>query len=61
MLALAVALLGLSLPLDHWRAHQRSRLPATPKPRPGRRASLAEHAWEEHVLYNLTRSDPSWE
>lgn len=61
MLALAVALLGLGLPLDHWRAHQLSRLSATPKLHPRRRAPLAEHGWEEHVLYNLTRSNPSWE
>jgi hypothetical protein len=64
MLALAQAraifALGFSLPLDHWSAHGRE-LPTAPRPRgnapsPPRRAPLAEHAWEERVLRNLTRS-----
>lgn len=55
MLAIAVALLGFSLPLDQWRAQPR------PTPRPKelarRRAPLAEHNWEQRVLRNLTRSE----
>lgn len=53
---LALFALGFSLPLDHWSAHGRE----LPRPRvnapPPRRAPLAEHAWEERVLRNLTRS-----
>ena len=59
MLALAQAwalfALGFSLPLDHWRA-QPLRPRGSAHPPPLRRAPLAEHAWEEHVLRNLTRS-----
>ena len=55
---LALFALGFSLPLDHWSAHGRE-LPrprgSTQPPLP-RRAPLAEHAWEERVLRNLTRS-----
>ena len=65
MLALAQAraifALGFSLPLDHWRAQPlaSSHPPLRPRgsaPPPPRRAPLAEHAWEERVLRNLTRS-----
>lgn len=57
---LALFALGFSLPLDHWRAqpissHPPSR-PQRSAPLLPRRAPLAEHAWEEHVLRNLTRS-----
>ena len=56
LLELALAVLAFSLPLDLFRV----RLPFWPArqlPPPSRRAPLAEHAWEEHVLYNLTESD----
>ena len=66
MLALAhvrvLFALGFSLPLDHWRAqplassHPPSRPRGSAQPPPPRRAPLAEHAWEERVLRNLTRS-----
>lgn len=55
MLPLVAALLGFSLPLDHWRAHPRP--PPTPKEFAKRRAPLAEHGWEQRVLCNLTQSD----
>ena len=58
MLALVLSLFWFSLPLDPWRAQP------LPPPRPWRllkqlvrRAPLAEHAWESHVLRNLTKSE----
>ena len=57
MLAFVGVLLGFSLPLGNLRA-----LPQLPlKERGVRRAPLAENAWEENVLENLTLSTPSWE
>lgn len=56
MFALAIALLGFSLPLDNWRSNPRPPLP-TPKRFTTRRAPLAEHGWESHILCNLTSSD----
>tara|TARA_B100000963_G_scaffold115872_1_gene100937 strand:+ start:65 stop:256 length:192 start_codon:yes stop_codon:yes gene_type:complete len=62
LLELMLLVYAFSLPLDLFRV----RLPFWPArprrllapPRPGRRrAPLAEHAWEEHVLYNLTASE----
>ena len=59
MLTLVLSLLGFSLPLDPWRAQP---LPDPPKPKRllrqcVRRAPLAEHGWESHVLRNLTKSE----
>ena len=63
VLAQAWALFGLgfSLPLDPWRTQPLAlRPPLRPRwsahPPPLRRAPLAEHAWEDSVLRNLTRS-----
>ena len=59
LLELALVVLAFSLPLDLFRV----RLPFWPGYRerqlalPRRRAPLAEHAWEEHVLHNLTASE----
>jgi hypothetical protein len=57
LLELALAVLAFSLPMDLFRA----RLPFWPARQrpspPPRRAPLAEHAWEEHVLHNLTASE----
>lgn len=63
LLELALFVMAFSLPLDLFRA----RLPwwpsLAPAPRrlaaapPRRRAPLAEHGWEEHVLHNLTQSE----
>ncbi len=60
LLELMLLVCAFSLPLDPFRV----RLPFWPtRPRrplvapPPRRAPLAEHAWEEHVLYNLTASE----
>ena len=58
MLALVLSLFGFSLPLDPWRAQP----PPPPRPRRllkqfVRRAPLAEHGWETHVLCNLTKSE----
>lgn len=51
------ALLGLTLPLDPWRAEPP--LPRSPLQRLKRvrRAPLAEHGWESRVLCNLTKSE----
>lgn len=52
-LELMLLVYAFSLPLDLFRA----RIPFWPKrqlPPPPRRAPLAEHAWEEQVLANLT-------
>lgn len=59
MFALAIALLGFSLPLYNWRSNPLPPLPTLPTPKrfTTRRAPLAEHGWESHVLCNLTRSD----
>ena len=60
--ARAILALGFSLPLDPWRAQPLASRPqprprgSAPPPPPSRRAPLAEHAWEESVLRNLTRS-----
>ncbi len=58
MLALVLSLFGFSLPLDHWRAQPSP--PPTPRrllKQAVRRAPLAEHGWEAHVLFNLTKSE----
>ena len=59
LLELALVVMAFSLPLDLFRV----RLPFWPGyrgrqlPPPRRHAPLAEHAWEERVLYNLTESE----
>ena len=52
----AAAITALALPLDPgwWRALPRPSPLAPPRPRPPRRAPLAEHGWESRVLCNLT-------
>lgn len=58
MLPLVAALLAFSLPLDHCsRSPTRPLLPRQQQRPNRRRAPLAEHDWERHVLCNLTRSD----
>jgi hypothetical protein len=56
LLELMLAVWAFSLPVDLFRV----RLPLWPR-RPAleapRRARLAEHDWEEHVLYNLTNAE----
>ena len=61
LLELMLLVYTFSLPLDlfrvrlpFWPTRPRQRLALA---RPPRRAPLAEHAWEEHVLYNLTASE----
>jgi hypothetical protein len=58
MLALAAAFFAFSVPLDYCSAHGRE-LPVSRAQRQPvrRRAPLAEHAWEQRVLCNLTRSE----
>ena len=58
LLELVLAVWAFSLPMDLFRV----RLPFWPgRPAPAlaapRRARLAEHDWEEHVLYNLTSAE----
>ena len=60
LLELALVVMAFSLPLDLFRARF-SWWPAMPgRPLvapPQRRAPLAEHGWEDRVLFNLTESD----
>lgn len=58
LLELMLLVYTFSLPLNLFRA----RLPFWPQRQlqpPPRRAPLAEHAWEEHVLANLTLDSES--
>ena len=59
LLELMLVVYAFSLPLDVFRQHfpfwpARQAPRALPAPR---RARLAEHDWERHVLVNLTRSE----
>ena len=62
LLELVLAVWAFSLPRDLFRARAHLPLPHWPQ-RPvhsldaPRRAPLAEHDWEAHVLVNLTRSE----
>ena len=59
LLELMLVVYAFSLPLDLFRLHFPSwpaRRRAQPLPAP-RRARLAEHDWERHVLENLTSSE----
>ena len=60
MLPLLAAFLAFGLPLDPWRAApppSRRTAPGFPPLKRARRAPLAEHGWEAHVLRNLTTAE----
>ena len=62
LLELALFVMAFSLPLDLFRARFPWWPGMAPAPRrlaapPRRRAPLAEHAWEDRVLRNLTLSE----
>ena len=62
LLELALFVMAFSLPLDLFRARFRWWPGMAPAPRRlaaplRRRAPLAEHGWEDRVLYNLTQSE----